>query len=88
MVYTIYGGTYDTHYKIWKKGKNYHFISTMFAACIAIVIGIPFVSKNMFNNDVGYYSISIRGTHVGAANTEEEVNVALANARLQLSQQA
>ena len=51
------------------------FISTMFAACIAIVIGIPFVSKNMFNNDVGYYSISIRGTHVGAANTEEEVNV-------------
>ena len=40
------------------------FISTMFAACIAIVIGIPFVSKNMFNNDVGYYSISIRGTHV------------------------
>ena len=51
------------------------FISTMFAACIAIVIGIPFVSKNMFNNDVG------------AANTEEEVNVALANARLQLSQQ-
>lgn len=63
------------------------FISTMFAACIAIVIGIPFVSKNMFNNDVGYYSISIRGTHVGAANTEEEVNVALANARLQLSQQ-
>ena len=48
------------------------FISTMFAACIAIVIGIPFVSKNMFNNDVGYYSISIRGTHVGAANTEEE----------------
>ena len=41
----------------------------------------------MLNNEVGYYSISIQGTPVGAANTEEEVNVALANARLQLSQQ-
>ena len=63
------------------------FISTMFAACLAIVVGIPFVSKKMLNNEVGYYSISIQGTPVGAANTEEEVNVALANARLQLSQQ-
>ncbi len=63
------------------------FITTMFAACLAIVIGIPFVSKNMLNNDVGYYSITIHGTRVGAANTEEEVNVALAGARLQLSQQ-
>lgn len=63
------------------------FISTMFAACLAVVIGIPFVSKKMLNNEVGYYSITIHGTQVGAANTEEEVNVALANARLRLSQQ-
>ena len=63
------------------------FISTMFAACLAVVIGIPFVSKKMLNNEVGYYSITIHGAQVGAANTEEEVNVALANARLQLSQQ-
>lgn len=63
------------------------FISTMFAACLAIVIGIPFVSKKMFNNEVGYYSITIKGNRVGAANTEEEVNVALANARLQLCRQ-
>ena len=45
------------------------FISTMFAACLAIVVGIPFVSKKMLNNEVGYYSISIQGTPVGAANT-------------------
>ena len=30
------------------------FISTMFAACLAIVVGIPFVSKKMLNNEVGY----------------------------------
>lgn len=63
------------------------FITTMFVACLAIVVGIPFVSKQMLNNEVGYYSITIQGNRVGAANTEEEVNVALANARLQLSRQ-
>lgn len=63
------------------------FITTMFVACIAIIIGMPFVSKKMFNNDVGYYCITIEGNHIGAANTEEEVNVALANARLQLCQE-
>ena len=37
------------------------FIATMFIACLVIVIGIPFVSKQMFDNEVGYYSISIQG---------------------------
>ena len=60
------------------------FIATMFIACLVIVIGIPFVSKQMFDNEVGYYSISIQGNYIGAANTEDEVNVALADARLQL----
>lgn len=53
------------------------FIATMFIACLVIVIGIPFVSKQMFDNEVGYYSISIQGNYIGAANTEDEVNVAL-----------
>ena len=58
------------------------FIATMFIACLVIVIGIPFVSKQMFDNEVGYYSISIQGNYIGAANTEDEVNVALADARV------
>ena len=53
------------------------FIATMFIACLVIVIGIPFVSKQMFDNEVGYYSISIQGNYIGAANTEDEVNVCL-----------
>ena len=28
------------------------FIATMFIACLVIVIGIPFVSKQMFDNEV------------------------------------
>ena len=42
------------------------FIATMFIACLVIVIGIPFVSKQMFDNEVGYYSISIQGNYIGA----------------------
>lgn len=41
------------------------FIATMFIACLVIVIGIPFVSKQMFDNEVGYYSISIQGNYIG-----------------------
>lgn len=59
------------------------FIATMFIACLVIVIGIPFVSKQMFDNEVGYYSISIQGNYIGAANTEDRSHVALADARLQ-----
>ena len=35
------------------------FIATMFIACLVIVIGIPFVSKQMFDNEVGYYRVII-----------------------------
>ncbi|MDO5383030.1 MAG: peptidoglycan DD-metalloendopeptidase family protein [Eubacteriales bacterium] len=73
-----------THITRYGRRIKSTFIMMLTLSCIAIFILIPFVSEKMLNNNVGYYSITIRGNRVGAANTENEVYVALANARLSL----
>lgn len=60
---------------------------TMTYACFVCIIAIPFLSKNLLKTEANYYSITINGNKVGAANTEEEVIVALASARQELSSQ-
>ena len=56
-------------------------IKTMTVACFVCIIAIPFLSKKLLKTEANYYSITINGIKVGAANTEEEVIVALASAR-------
>lgn len=60
---------------------------TMTYACFVCIVVIPFLSKNLLKTEANYYSITINGNKVGAANTEEEVIVALASARQELSSQ-
>ena len=62
-------------------------IKTMTVACFVCIIAIPFLSKKLLKTEANYYSITINGNKVGAANTEEEVIVALASARQELSAQ-
>ncbi len=62
-------------------------IKTMTVACFVCIIAIPFLSKKLLKTEANYYSITINGIKVGAANTEEEVIVALASARQELSAQ-
>ncbi len=45
------------------------------------------MTKNLLKTEADYYSITINGMKVGAANTEEEVIIALASARQELSAQ-
>lgn len=52
-----------------------------------VAFSIPFYTKSMLDTKVGYYSISINGVTVGAANSVNDVNEALANARKKLSAQ-
>lgn len=52
-----------------------------------VAFTIPFYTKSMLDTKVGYYSISINGVTVGAANSINDVNTALANARKKLSSQ-
>ena len=60
-------------------------INTMTVASLVCIIAIPFLTKNLLKTEANYYSITINGMKVGAANTEEEVIVALASARQELS---
>lgn len=62
-------------------------INTMTVASLVCIIAIPFLTKNLLKTEANYYSITINGMKVGAANTEEEVIVALASARQELSAQ-
>lgn len=62
-------------------------INTMTVASLVCIIVIPFLTKNLLKNDANYYSITINGMKVGAANTEQEVIIAYASARQELSAQ-
>ena len=62
-------------------------INTMTVASLVCIIAIPFLTKNLLKTEADYYSITINGMKVGAANTEEEVIIALASARQELSAQ-
>ena len=62
-------------------------IKTMTVACFVCIVAIPFLSKKLLKTEANYYSITINGIKVGAANTEQEVIVALASARQELSAQ-
>lgn len=75
-----------THLTKYGRRMRLTLISAMTAACFACLVAIPFVDKRLFNNEVGYYSIVFEGNEIGAANTEEEAQLALSEARLKFSQ--
>lgn len=60
-------------------------INTVTAACVACLIAVPFFDGGLLKKEVGYYSITVNGVTVGAANSEEDAQTALAQARIEFS---
>lgn len=60
-------------------------VSSMTAACFACLFAVPFAEKKLFNNDVGYYSIVFNGTTIGSANSVQDAEKAIAEARKKFS---
>lgn len=75
-----------THLTKYGRRMRLTLISAMSVACIACLFTIPFVEKKLLKNEVGYYSVVIDGSTVGAVNSEEEAQQALADARLKFNQ--
>lgn len=73
------------HLTKYGKRMKLTLVSAMSAACMACVVAIPFVEKKVLKNDVGYVSVRVNGEKVGAANTQEEAQQAVTEARLRFS---
>ena len=64
-----------SHITRYGKRMKVMMVMAMAVASFICLFAIPFVGERLLYNEVGYYSITIKGNRVGAANTEEEVNV-------------
>lgn len=76
-----------THFTRYGRRMKSTALKTATFVCLACFATLPFFTKNILKNDVGYYSITVNGVEVGAANSEEQANEAIAEARLELSKQ-
>lgn len=63
------------------------FFVMVLVTCGVCFIFTPFFTRRMLKNDVGYYSVVINDEIIGSANSENEAQLALADARLALSKQ-
>lgn len=75
------------HISRYGRQMKLNFIKISLYASLLIIFILPFIASSIDRVDAGYYTIKINGIEVGAANTEEEVIVALATARKTLSAQ-
>lgn len=74
-----------SHFTKYGKRMRLMLLTAMFAASMVCLFAIPFVEKNLLNNQVAYYRIEVNGTEVGAANSRADAAKALADARGRLS---
>ncbi|MGN0318766.1 MAG: peptidoglycan DD-metalloendopeptidase family protein [Lachnospira sp.] len=63
------------------------FFVMVLVTCGVCFIFTPFITRHMLNNEVGYYAVVINGEIIGSANSENDAQIALADARLALSKQ-
>ena len=75
------------HFTQYGRRLKVTLISGMTVACLACIVAFPFADKKLLKNKAGYFSIQFNGQEVGAANTREEAEDALAAARLRFSQE-
>lgn len=54
-------------------------------SCFVCLMFIPALSSNGTGSDIGYYSVVLNGEELGAVNSVEEANQAMANARKKIS---
>ena len=75
-----------THITRYGRRLRMTLIGGMSAACFVCLFAIPFAEKKLLKNEVGYYSVVFNGQEIGSANTRQEAEQALADARLKFSQ--
>lgn len=56
-----------SHFTKYGKRMRLMLLTAMFVASMVCLFAIPFVEKNLLNNQVAYYRIEVNGTEVGAA---------------------
>ena len=62
------------------------FLGTMSATVLICIIGVPFIKNHTLRTPTGYYTVSVNGKEVGAANSVEDAEEAVAVARKSFSQ--
>lgn len=77
-----------THITRYGRRMRHTLVGGMSAACFVCLFAIPFAEKKLLKNEVGYYSVVLNGTEIGSANTREEAEQALADARLRFAQES
>lgn len=75
-----------THITRYGRRLRMTLIGGMSAACFVCLFAVPFAEKKLLKNEVGYYSVVFNGQEIGSANTRQEAEQALADARLRFSQ--
>ncbi len=76
------------HMTRYSRQMRHTLVCGMSAACLACLFAIPFAEKKLLKNEVGYYSIVLDGSEIGSANTREEAEQALADARRRFGQES
>ena len=61
-----------SHFTKYGKRMRLMLLTAMFVASMVCLFAIPFVEKNLLNNQVAYYRIEVNGTEVGAANSRAD----------------
>ena len=72
-----------SHFTKYGKRMRLMLLTAMFVASMVCLFAIPFVEKNLLNNQVAYYRIEVNGTEVGAANSRADAAKALADAYME-----
>lgn len=63
------------------------FLLVTTVASFCCLFAIPFVCDKLLNVNVGYYTVNFNGEQIGYANSKEEAEEALADARLKFSKE-
>lgn len=69
----------------YAKRIKYTLFAGVVAASAFCIIAFPFLDRNYSNKTVGYYSVRFNGEQIGNANSLEDAEKALAQARLRFS---
>ncbi|MDO5403497.1 MAG: M23 family metallopeptidase [Eubacteriales bacterium] len=74
-----------SHFSRYGRRMRLTLINTISAACFVCLAAVPFFDGNLLKNEVGYYTVTVNGVKVGSANSKQEAQTALAQARVDFS---
>lgn len=75
------------HLSQYSRRMKLTLVAGLTCAGLASIVVIPFADKKLLKNEVGYYSVIYDGEQIGSANSREDAEQAIANARLRFSKE-